>query len=112
MIEEALRIPKAALGPLGHHMQGFWGDLNLLLCGNPTQVLLEGIERDPAEIEALAAAEDRGQHPLRIRGRQHEHHPRWRLLEGFEQGIEGRRGEHVAFIHHVDLPAGLHRGEA
>jgi hypothetical protein len=72
----------------------------------------QGLQGDPAEIEALAAAQDGGQHPLGICGGQHEHHPRRRFLQGLEQGVEGGGGEHVALVHHVDLPAGLDRGEA
>ena len=100
------------MGQLGHQVQRLWGDLDGFLLGNPAQVLFQGLQRDAAEIKALAAAQDRGEHPLGIGGGQHKHHPRWWLLEGFEQGVEGRGGEHVAFIHHIDLPARLHRCKA
>ena len=93
-------------------MHRFGGDVDLLLLSNPAQVLFERLQGDAAEIKALAATQDRWQHPLGIGGGQHKHHPRWRLLEGFEQGIERRGGEHVAFIHHIDLPARLHRCKA
>ena len=112
LIEEALGIPQAPLGPLGDHMQGFGGDLDRLLLSDPAQVLLEGIQGNAPVVEALTTAQDRGQNPLRVGGGQHKDHPRRRLLQGFEQGVEGRGREHVALVHHVDLPAGLNRGEA
>ena len=112
LIQQAFGVAQAALGPLGHHLQGLGGDADRFLGGDPGEVLFQGLQGDAAEIEALAAREDRGQHPLGIGGGQHEHHPRRRLLQGLEQGVEGGGGEHVALVHHVDLPAGLHRCEA
>ncbi len=112
LIEQAFGIPQPALGPLGHHMQGIGGDVDRLLFGDPTQVLLQRLERDAAKVEALATAQNRGQHPLRVGGGEHEHHPWRRLLEGLEQGVEGGGREHVALVDHVDLPAGLNGGKA
>ena len=60
----------------------------------------------------MAAAQNRRQHPLGIGGGEHEYHPRWRFFQGFEQGVEGCRREHVALVDHIHLPAGLNRGEA
>ena len=107
MVEQAFSVPQAALGPLGHHVQGFWGDADLLLVGDPNQVLLQGLQGDAPEIEALAATQDRGQNPLGIGGGQHKHHPRRRLFQGFEQGVERSGREHVALVNHIHLPAGL-----
>ena len=112
LIQQALSVPEAPLGQLGHQVHRLWGDVDGFLLSNPKQVLFERLQGDAAEIKALAAAQDRWQHPLGIGGGQHKHHPRWRLLEGFEQGVERCGGEHVAFIHHIDLPARLHRCEA
>ncbi len=112
LIEQALGIAQPPLGPQRHHVQSFGGDADLLLAGDEAQMTLQGLQGNAAEVEALAAGEDRGQHPLGIGGGQHEHHPwRW-LLQGLEQGVEGGGREHVALIDHVDLPAGLHRREA
>ena len=112
LVQQAFGIPQSSLGPLGHHMQGLRCDADLFLFGDPAQVPLQGLQRDPAEIKSLTAAQDRGQNPLGIGGGQHKHHPwRW-FLQGLEQGVEGRGGKHVAFVHHVHLPARLHRREA
>ena len=112
LVEQALGIPQAALGPLGHQIEGFGGYSDAFLSGDPAQVALKVCEGNAAEVKALAAAQDGGQHPLGVGGGQHKHHPRWRFFQGFEQGIEGRRREHVALVDHVDLPAGLHRRKA
>ena len=93
-------------------MQGFWRDADLLLLSDPAEVLFEGLQGDAAEIEALTAAQDRGEYPLGVGGGQYKHHPRRWLLQGFEQGVEGGGREHVALVHHIHLPAGLHRSEA
>ena len=112
LIQQALGVAQAALGPLGHHLQSFGGDADRFLRRDPGEVLFQGLQGDAAEIKALAARKDRGQHPLGIGGGQHEHHPRWGLLQGLEQGVERCSREHVALVHHIDLPAGLHRREA
>ena len=93
-------------------MQRLWLDRNRLLFGNPGQVLIQRLEWNAPEVKALAAAQDRGQDPLGIGCGQHEHHLwRW-FFQGFEQRIKRCCGEHVALIHHVHLPARLHRGES
>ena len=111
LIQQAFGIAQTALSPLGHHMQCFRLDGNRFLFGNPAQVLFKRIQGNPPEVESLAAAEDGGKHPLGIGGRQHEHHLRRGFLQGLEQRIERCGGEHVAFIHHIHLPARLHRRE-
>ena len=88
-------------------MQRLWLDRNRLLVGNPGQVLVQSLQWNAPEIKALAAAEDRRQHPLWIGRGQHENHLRWWLLQRLEQRIESSCGEHVALINHVHLPARL-----
>ena len=112
LIQEAFGIAQTSLGALGHDMNGFRLDLDRFLLSDPAQMRLEGIEGDPPEIKTLAAAEDRGQHPLRVCCRQDEHHLWRRLLQGLEQSVERCGGQHVALVHHIHLPAGLHWGEA
>ena len=45
-------------------MQRLWLDWNRLLFGNPGQVRVQSLEWNAPEVKALAAAQDRGQHPL------------------------------------------------
>ena len=112
LIQQAFGIPQAPLGPLGHHVQGCRGDADRFLFGDPGEVPLQRLQGDATKIKALAATQDRRQHPLRVGGGQHEHDPRRRFLEGLEQGVEGGGREHVALVDHVDLPTGLHGGKA
>ena len=112
MVEQALRIAQASLGPLGHHVHGVGLDRDRFLLSDPGEVSFQGIQGDAAEIKSLAAAENGGQHPLGIGGGQHEHHPRRWFLQGFQQCVEGGGGKHVALVHHIHLPAGLHWCEA
>ena len=93
-------------------MQGSGTDLDAFFAGNPAEVTLQGPHRNAPEIKALATAQDCGQHPLGIGGGQHKHHMGWWFLQGFKEGVEGCGGEHVAFVHHIHLPAGLHRRKA
>ena len=109
LIQQTLGVPQSPLGQLGNETNGLRGDVDGFLARNPAQMLHHVGQRNAAEIEALAAGHDGGQHPLGIGGGQHEHHLGRRLFQGFEQGVEGRRRQHVAFVHHVHLPAGLHR---
>ena len=112
LIQQTFGIPESALGALGHHMHGIHLDFNGFLFGDPAEMGLQGVQGNPAKIEALASAENRRQHPLWVRRGQHKHHLwRW-LFQRFQQRVECRGGEHVALIHHIHLPAGLHWCEA
>ena len=39
---------------------------------------------------------------MQLRGSQNEHQMLRRLLQNFQQGVEGRRGQHVDLVHDVD----------
>ena len=109
MIQQAFRIPETTLGKLGHQVQGIRSNDNLLLLADPVQMPHQFRQRDAAEVEALAPGHDGGQNPLGICGGQHKNHPWRRLLQRFEESVEGCRGQHVTLVHHVDLPAQLYR---
>lgn len=84
-------------------MQGGVINLHAFLLRDGREVADDERGGDAAEVEALAAGEDGGQHLLRVRGGEHELHVRRRLLEGLEQRVERRRGEHVDFVDDVDF---------
>ena len=58
-----------------------------------------------AEVEAVAAVDDRRQHLLRLGRREHEDRVRRRLLERLEERVPRLRGEHVRLVEDVDLVA-------
>ena len=112
LIQQAFRIAQSTLGSLGHDVDGFGLDGDGFLFGDPSQMLFQRIEGNPSKIEPLAAAKDGREHPLWIGGGKHEHHLWGWFFQRLEQGVEGCRGKHVAFIHHIHLPAGLNRCKA
>ncbi len=67
------------------------------------EVLGDERGRDAAQVEPLAARQDRRQHLLRVGRGEHELHVRRRLFQRLEQRVERRRREHVDFVNDVDL---------
>ena len=53
------------------------------------QVIGDRLQRRAAEVEALAATDDRGGHLVRLGGREDEPDAGRRLLEDLQQGVEG-----------------------
>ena len=70
---------------------------------DPVDVGREFRRREQRELEVLRPASDGGQHLLRIRRRQHEGDVIGRLLQRLEQGVRGRRREHVHLVEDVHL---------
>ena len=60
---------------------------------------------NPAQIKALAAAEDGRQDLVRLGRREEEFHMWRRLFQRLEQGVEGLFRQHVHFVDDVDLVA-------
>ena len=69
------------------------------------QVLDHPLRRHVLQGELQAAREDSHRQLLRIGGSQQELDVGWRLFEGFQQGVERVRRQHVHFVDQVDLEA-------
>ena len=87
-----------------------------LLAADVGQVGLHLVVTDAVEVKALDAREDGCKNFLRVGGAHDEHNVLGRLLEGLEQGVEGRRGQHMDLVDDVDLAASkrgcvVHAGE-
>jgi small subunit ribosomal protein S6 len=67
------------------------------------QVLGNVRYRDPPEIEHLATAQDGGEDLVFLRGGQDEDGVGGRLLQCFQEGVEGRRAQHVYLVDDVHL---------
>ncbi len=80
--------------------------------GDPGQVGDDHLRLDPAQVEALAAGEDGHRHLADLGGGEDELGVGRRLLQGLQQGVEGRRGQHVHFVDDIDLVARLGGGVA
>ena len=84
-------------------------DRDVLLAGDPRDHGGELLDRRPAEVEAVAAVDDRRQDLLRLGRGEHEDRVRRRLLEGLEERVPGLRREHVGLVEDVDLVAARDR---
>ena len=103
LVEERERV---AVGPGGaprdeRDRLGF--GLDAFLLEDPREVTLDLLDREQREVEVLRARTDRGQHPLRLGGREDEHDVRGRLLERLQQRVGRGRAEHVHLVDDVDL---------
>ena len=79
------------------------GKVDGLFQGNLGQVPHDGLNRDTPKVKALAARGDGRRDLVRIgRDQRKDHVGRW-FFQGLEQCVEGRLGEHVGFVEHIDL---------
>lgn len=98
LIEHGLGIAHAPVGPFCHSPGGgvikfhsFFGRDMLEVAGN-------NVGWNGAKVKALAARNDGGEDLVRLGGCKDKLHVgRW-FLEGFEEGVESARGEHVDLI--------------
>ena len=103
LIEHRFRVAQSAVRAFRDGMRRRGIERDLFLARDELQMLRDQVCRDAMKIEALAAAQDRGQNFLRLGRGEDELHVRRRLLERLEQGVERRRSEHVHFVDDVDL---------
>ena len=109
LLEGAQRVAEAAGGVARDQSQGGAVDVDLLLLGHAAKHLGHVLGRGPAEVEAVAAVHDSGQHLLRLGGGQHEDRPRRRLLERLEKGVPRLLREHVRLVEDVHLVTARYR---
>ena len=109
LVQEPLGVPEAPFRGPGHQGQPLGVDVPALLLGQLGQVRLNQPGGNAPEIVALAAGEDGHRYLVGRGGGQDKHCVGRRLLQGLQQGIEGRIGEHVHFIDDVDPVLALGR---
>ena len=80
-------------------------DLDRLVLGDAREHRRDLLDRRAAEVEAVAAVDDRRQHLLGLGRREHEDRVRRRLLERLQERVPGLLGEHVRLVEDVDLVA-------
>ena len=103
--DRAFRRPGDQGQPLVLHQHAFLG-------ADAGQVGLQHVRLHPPQVEALAAGQDGHRHLADLGGGEDELHMGRRLFQGLEKRVERRRGQHVHFVDHIDLVAGLHGGIA
>ena len=111
LIEDPDGVTEATPGRPGDDRERRLGHLDTLLPGDAGQHADHLHHGRPAEVEALAARQDRRRDLVRLGGGQDEHGVGRRLLEGLEQRVEGLGGEHVHLVDDVHLHAAFHRRE-
>ena len=105
-VEQRQRVAEAPVGRAREEPERVGLDRigrHLLLLEDPPERLADLGARDRPEVEALAAREDRRGQAPRLRGGEHEDDVRRRLLQGLQERVERRLGEHVDFVDDVDL---------
>ena len=83
LLEGGFGVPEAALGLTGEKKEGFVGDFNFLRIGDFAEVGADEGIGDPAEVEPLAAGENRGRKFLNFGGGEDEFYVGGRFFEGF-----------------------------
>ena len=111
LIEHGLSVTHATVCSFGDGPCCRVIEVNAFLCGNILKVLGNGLGGDRPQVEALAARYDGGEDLIRFGGGENELYVLRRLLECFEQGIEGGRSKHVHLVNVVDFEFALCRGK-
>ena len=109
LIQQAQGVPQGAVGHPGQNLRPVGSQVDLLGPGDLQQVLFHIPGQNALEGEALAPGENGGRDLVQLRGGQDEHQVLRRLLNGFQQGVEGLGGQHVDLVDDVD-PLFQHRG--
>ncbi len=109
LVEHALGVAEPALGTARDRGCGGGVERDRLAFGDERKVLRDEVGGDPAEVEPLAPAGDRGRQLLRLGRREDKLHMRRRLLKGFEQRVERGRREHVDLVNEVDFVGSARR---
>ena len=113
LIEQIHRIAQRARRLARDQLQPACGDVDAFTFGDHLKAPDHGVQRDAAEVEALAAGEDGGRKLVRLGGGEHEDDVGGRLLQRLQQRVERRFGEHMRFVDEVELvarPAGRDAG--
>ena len=112
LVEQALGIAQRPVGAAGQKVQGhrFGGDA--LGLGDSGEMGGDLPGRDATEVEALAAREDGLGDRLHLGGGKDKDYVLGRLFQSLQQGVEGRRREHVHLVDDVNLIGAFGRGIA
>ena len=110
LVEDGQRVAHRTVGLLGDDVQGLVVDRDPLLLRDGTKVGDDVRDGDAVEVVGLAAGQD-GRDDLVLLGRGQDEYCVCRgLLEGLEEGVEGRGAQHVDLVDDIDaVPADLRR---
>ncbi|CAM3415287.1 hypothetical protein DESA109040_11700 [Deinococcus saxicola] len=111
-LQQALAVAHGSVGQPPDQVQGITVGSHALLDGQTRQFSGDFLRRQAAKAVMLAAREDGGNDLFRLGGGQNENDVAGRLLQGFEERIEGALGHHVRLVQNVDLLAAAHGRQA
>ncbi len=103
LVENRQRVAHRALRGTGDCCKRLRLDAHTFLLRDHRQMGDQFVGGDAPEIEALAARQDGDRHLADLGRREDELHMLRRLLQGLQQAVEGRLGEHVHFVDDIDL---------
>src|SRR6185312_14026553 len=105
LVEERQPVAHAAIRGLRDEREARGLELYALLFQDGAQMRGNLRERNPFEVELQTARQHRDRQLLRVGGGEQELHVRRRLLESFEERVEGVCREHVYLVDQVHLVA-------
>ena len=103
LVEERERVAHGAFRRAGDRRQRLGLRLDPFGRADLRQVGDERVGLDPAQVETLAARQDRHRDLADLGGGEHELGVGWRLFQGLQERVEGVRRQHVDFVDDVDL---------
>ena len=109
LVEERERIARRAFGRAGDGGERLLVGSHPLGIADAAQVRHELVRLDAAQVEALAAGQDRDRDLADFRGGEDELGVGRRLLERLQEGVERLLRQHVDLVDDVDLVAGRDR---
>ena len=112
LIERALAVAKAAFGGACQRLDGGRLGVDAFRRGDALQLVGDGAGADGPELELLGARADRVRNLVQLRRRHDELHVRRRLLDRFQQGVEGMVRELMHLVDDEDLEAVADRPQA
>ena len=112
LVQQRQAVPHRTVSGARDHLQSFGGNGHPFLGRDMREPRSQLVDRDAAEIKALAAGQHGDRHLAQLGGGKHELYVWRRLLQRLQQGVERRLREHVDFVDDKDLGAGLHRAIA
>ena len=110
LVEQRQRVPNRPLGLARDRVRRLGGERHAFVLRDPLEVLGDGLDGNPAEVESLAPSDDRRRHLVRLGRRQDEPNAHRRLLEHLQQRVERLPRQPLRLVDDVDLLAALDRG--
>ncbi len=109
LVQRPLAVPHGTVGRPGDLVKGGVVDLDPLRLADMPELTDQGVHPHGSELETLAAGLDGGRELVNLCGCQNENDVGGRLLQGFQEGVEGLGGNAVGLVKDIDLVFALGR---